>query len=110
MHQNYLQNSCIWVYNSCKQVSNLLKHILNVRDKILAGEGSIQAAKIKVKQWVINGKFNSKVAYEFFSPQKLPHTWPKLVWHSSIVPRHSFIFVDGSEREVAEKGQSLRAH
>ncbi|GFZ03984.1 hypothetical protein Acr_16g0006080 [Actinidia rufa] len=48
MHQNYLQNSCIWDYNGYKQNSNLIKHVLNVRDKVLTEEGSIQAAKSRV--------------------------------------------------------------
>ncbi|GFS37673.1 cellulose synthase like D4 [Actinidia rufa] len=78
MHEKYLQNSCIWDYNGYKQDSNLMKHVLNVRDKLLTEEGSIQAAKSRVEQWVINGKFNSKAAYDFFRPRKLPLTWPNL--------------------------------
>ena len=73
---------------------------MNVRDKILIGEGIIQAAKIKVDQCVINGKFNSKAAYEFFRPRKLPLTWPNLVWHSNIIPRYSFILWLGMKERL----------
>ena len=44
-----------------------------------------------VEQWVINGKFNTKAAYEHFRPRGTNFTWPKLVWHSSLIPKHSFI-------------------
>ncbi|GFZ06736.1 hypothetical protein Acr_18g0009060 [Actinidia rufa] len=48
----------------------------------------VGAAKIKVDQCVINGKFNSKAAYEFFRPRKLPLTWPNLfllLLHAALV-------------------------
>ena len=80
-----------------------MKHILSARDKLLEEEGSIQAAKIRVEQWVVNGKFNSKAAYEFFRPRKLILTWPNLVWHSSIIPKHSFILWLGLKDRLQTK-------
>ncbi|GFS39914.1 hypothetical protein Acr_00g0065540 [Actinidia rufa] len=97
------EDTCIWEYNNRKQDSNLLKHILNVRDRILVEEGSSQAVRIRVDQWVINGKFSSKAAYEFFRPRKLPLIWPNLVWHSSIIPRHSFIIWLGLKERLQTK-------
>ena len=74
-----------------------------MRDRILVEEGSSQAARIRVDQWVINGKFNSKAAYEFFRPRKVSLTWPNLVWHSSIIPRHSFIMWLGLKERLQTK-------
>ncbi|GFY86576.1 hypothetical protein Acr_05g0002150 [Actinidia rufa] len=50
-------------------------------------------------QWEIS----SKAAYEFFRPRKLPLTWPNLVWHSSIIPRHSFIMWLGLKERLQTK-------
>ena len=90
IHQNYLQNSTIWDNNGRKQDSALMK-VLFIRDKILAVEGSMQAVKQIMEQWVSVGGFCSKAAYEFFRPRKGSLTWPKLVWISCITPKHSFI-------------------
>ena len=46
----------------------------------------------RLNQWASNGNLQSKLAYEFFRPRSAMITWPKLVWHSSITPGHSFIF------------------
>ncbi|GFS31692.1 RNA-binding KH domain-containing protein [Actinidia rufa] len=53
VHQNYLQNSFIWDYNGCDQDLKLMKHVLVIRDKILAEERSIQAARNRMDQWVV---------------------------------------------------------
>ena len=78
VHQNYLQNSFIWDYNGCDQDLKLMKHVLVIRDKSLAEERSIQAARNRMDQWVVNGKFNSKEAYEYFRPRGTNLTLPKL--------------------------------
>ncbi|GFZ14548.1 hypothetical protein Acr_24g0007380 [Actinidia rufa] len=54
-------------------------------------EGSLQAAKSRIDQWAIGDKFSSKAAYEYFRPQKIKLTWPKLLWHGCITPKHVFI-------------------
>ncbi|GFY93078.1 hypothetical protein Acr_08g0014740 [Actinidia rufa] len=54
-------------------------------------------------KWVINRKFNSKTSYDFFRPRKLPLTWPDLVWHSSIILRHSFIMWLGLKERLQTK-------
>ncbi|GFZ19928.1 laccase 12 [Actinidia rufa] len=74
-----------------KQESKLMKQLLVIRDKIQAIEGSTHAAISRLEQWAIDGKFSSKSAYEFFRPRKIKLTWPKLVWQTSITPKHSFI-------------------
>ncbi|GFZ00972.1 hypothetical protein Acr_14g0006070 [Actinidia rufa] len=66
-------------------------YISSWADKLLVAEGSLQAAKSRIEQWIIGGKFSSKAAYEFFRPQKIKLTWPKLVWHGCITPKHAFI-------------------
>ncbi|GFZ12259.1 hypothetical protein Acr_23g0006440 [Actinidia rufa] len=91
IHQNYLQDSNIWDYSGNKQESKLMKQLLVIRDKIRAMEGSTHAAISRLEQWAIDGKFSSKSAYEFFRPRKIKLTWPKLVWQTSIIPKHSFI-------------------
>ena len=51
IHQNYLQDSNIWDYIGYKQESKLMKQLLVMRDKILAMEGSTQAAISTMEQW-----------------------------------------------------------
>ncbi|GFZ05057.1 hypothetical protein Acr_17g0006290 [Actinidia rufa] len=65
------------------------------RAGILAREGSIQAAKIRVEQWVINGKFNSKAAYDFFKPWKLPLIWLNQGFDPHTDPAIDAAIVDG---------------
>ena len=91
IHLNHLQNSSIWDYNGRKQDSAMLRQVLSIRDKICELEGSMQAVGTRMEQWVLDGRFCSKAAYEFFRPRKGNLTWPKVVWHTSIIPKHSFI-------------------
>ncbi|XP_057460090.1 uncharacterized protein LOC130750511 [Actinidia eriantha] len=91
IHQNYLQNSYIWDYIGSKQDSKLIKHLLVIRDMMLSKEGSVHIAINRMELWARDGKFSTKAAYEYFRPRKINLIWPKLVWKSCIIPKHSFI-------------------
>ncbi|GFZ11471.1 hypothetical protein Acr_22g0008690 [Actinidia rufa] len=77
IHLNHLQNSSIWDYNGRKQDSAMLRQVLSIRDKICELERSMQAVGTRMEQWVLDGRFCSKTAYEFFRPRKGNLTWPK---------------------------------
>ncbi|GFS35290.1 hypothetical protein Acr_00g0038900 [Actinidia rufa] len=91
VHQHYLQNTSIWEYTGNKRDSAMMKQMLLIRDKIFAMDGSMQAVSNRMGQWVLEGRFHSNLAYEFFRPRKEIITWPKMVWSSCIMPKHSFI-------------------
>ncbi|GFZ03501.1 hypothetical protein Acr_16g0001250 [Actinidia rufa] len=78
VHQYYLQNTLIWEYTRKKQDSAMLKKVLLIRDKIYAMEGSMQAVNNRMGQWVLRGRFYSKLAYEYFRPRRGIITWPKV--------------------------------
>ncbi|GFZ07108.1 hypothetical protein Acr_19g0000450 [Actinidia rufa] len=61
-----------------------------IADYINSWAGSMQA-RHRMEQWASDGRFCSKTAYDFFRPRRVNLTWPKLVWHSCITPKHSFI-------------------
>ncbi|GFY91496.1 hypothetical protein Acr_07g0016920 [Actinidia rufa] len=71
--------------------SNDETNALYPRYKIFAMEGSMQAVSNRMGQWVLEGRFRSKLAYEFFRPRREIITWPKMVWSSCLMPKHSFI-------------------
>ncbi|GFZ05500.1 hypothetical protein Acr_17g0010720 [Actinidia rufa] len=69
----------------------MMKQVLLIRDKIFAMERSMQAASNRMGQWVLEGRFCSKSAYEFFRLRREIITQPKMVWSSCIMPKNSFI-------------------
>ena len=74
-----------------------------LRDEIIQSEITIERAILKLDQWAPNGKFQSRLAYEFFRPRGAKLTWPRLVWHGSIIPRHSFILWLGLKDRLLTK-------
>ncbi|GFZ19979.1 hypothetical protein Acr_28g0006840 [Actinidia rufa] len=56
-------------------------------------------------QWSPNGKFQSRLAYEFFRPKNAKLAWPKLVWHVAIIPRHTFILWLGLKDRLLTKNK-----
>ena len=62
-----------------------------LRDEIIVAEHNVEGATQRINQWTSNGKFNSRIAYEYFRPRRAKLAWPKMVWQSFITPKHSFI-------------------
>ncbi|GFY93673.1 hypothetical protein Acr_09g0001190 [Actinidia rufa] len=91
VHQIYLNRRSFWEYKNRHEDSPLLKQVVTLRDELIEAEGSLENAVQRLNQWAPNGEFQSKLAYEFFRPKGATVTWPKLVWHNSITPKHSFI-------------------
>ncbi|GFZ00486.1 O-methyltransferase family protein [Actinidia rufa] len=91
IHQRYMKGGSFWEYMPKHEDSPLIKQVMTLRDEIIGTEASVERAIIRSNQWVPNGKFYSRFAYEFFRPRRAKITWPKFVWHSLIIPRHSFI-------------------
>ncbi|GFS33832.1 hypothetical protein Acr_00g0030760 [Actinidia rufa] len=91
IHQIYMSHVNFWDYKNRHEDSPLLKQIVALRDEIIETEGSIENAILRLNQWAPNGQLQSRLAYEFFRPRIAKNAWSKLVWHSSITPKHSFI-------------------
>ncbi|XP_057473990.1 uncharacterized protein LOC130762326 [Actinidia eriantha] len=70
---------------------------------MLSTEGSMQVAIDKLASWVIEGKFSTRSAYEYFRPRKNNLTWPKLVWKSCFIPQHSFILWLGLKNRLLKR-------
>ncbi|GFZ03718.1 hypothetical protein Acr_16g0003420 [Actinidia rufa] len=79
VHQIYMNNRSFWEYNSEDNV-----------------EGAIQ----RINQWTSNGDFQSNKAYDYFRPRRAKLAWPKMVWHSVITPKHSFILWLGLKEKL----------
>ena len=90
VHHIYMKRSNFWDYQNKHEDSPLLKQIVALRDEIMEVEETLDKAKQRLSQWAPNGIFQSKIAYEFFRPKSAVLAWPKLVWHSSIIPRQAF--------------------
>ncbi|GFZ03541.1 hypothetical protein Acr_16g0001650 [Actinidia rufa] len=104
------QNRSFWEYIPKHEDSPLIKQIIALRDEILAAEHSVERALQRMNQWAPNGELQSRLAYDYCRPRSAKLAWPKLVWHSSITLRHSFIFVTGPVRSSSDKGQAARIH
>ena len=89
--QIYLKGDPFWEYIPAKQDSQILRHLAQIRGRIISEEGSQQAALDRMQQWITLEKFNVKASYEFFRPKGMKAYWTKVVWHRSIMPKHSFI-------------------
>ena len=103
VHQIYMKGDCFWGYTTKNADSPLIKQIMILRDEIIEAETSIEHATHKMNQWAPNGKFQSRLAYDFFRPRSAKITWPKLVWHGSLIPRHSFILWLGLKNRLLTK-------
>ncbi|GFS37427.1 phytochrome and flowering time regulatory protein [Actinidia rufa] len=104
VHQVYLKGGCFWEYKNKHSDSPLLKQIMILRDEIIGAE-TVERASLTLHQWAPNGKFQSRLAYEFFRPRNAKLTWPKLVWHAAIIPRHSFILWLGLKDRLLTKNK-----
>ena len=98
-----MKGGCFWGYKNKHVDSPLLKKIMILRDEIIGAETTVERAAIRLNQWAPNGKFQSKLAYEFFKPRSTKFTWPNLVWHVAIIPRHSFILWLGLKDRLLTK-------
>ncbi|XP_057469633.1 uncharacterized protein LOC130758700 [Actinidia eriantha] len=88
----------LWEYQNKHEDSPLLKQVIALRDEIIATEETVKKAIHRLNQWASNGELQSKLAYEFFRPRRAKITWPKLVWHSSITPKHSILWLGLKDR------------
>ncbi|GFS40281.1 hypothetical protein Acr_00g0067560 [Actinidia rufa] len=66
---------------------------------------TVERASLTLHQWALNGKFQSRLAYEFLRPKNAKLTWPKLVWHATIISRHSFILWLGLKDRLLTKNK-----
>ena len=98
-----MKGGCFWGYKNKHADSPLLKQIMSLRDEIIGAETTLERAAIRLNQWAPNEKFQSRLAYEFFRPRSAKLTWPKLVWHAAIIPRHSFILWLGLKDRLLTK-------
>ncbi|XP_057486591.1 uncharacterized protein LOC130772740 [Actinidia eriantha] len=78
----------------------LIKQIISLRDEIIAAEDNVDGAIQRINQWTSNGEFQSKKAYDYFRPRRVELAWPKMVWHSVITPKHSFILWLGLKEKL----------
>ncbi|GFZ14571.1 hypothetical protein Acr_24g0007610 [Actinidia rufa] len=69
----------------------MVRYLSEIKDKIRTVEGSSQAAQDRLNQWATKGSFNVKACYDFFRNKGTNLYWTKIIWHSSIMPKHSFI-------------------
>ncbi|GFS34515.1 hypothetical protein Acr_00g0034340 [Actinidia rufa] len=53
--------------------------------------GTVEEAIQRLNQWTSNEELQSKLTYGYLRSRSAKLTWPKLVWHSSITPKHSFM-------------------
>ncbi|GFY83129.1 hypothetical protein Acr_02g0013690 [Actinidia rufa] len=51
INQVYMKNTSFWDYTPSKQDSQMVRQLSVIRDKIIAAEGSRQAALDRIKQW-----------------------------------------------------------
>ncbi|GFZ21539.1 hypothetical protein Acr_29g0007010 [Actinidia rufa] len=100
VHQIYMNNRSFWEYNCKHGDSPLIKQIISLRDKIIAAEDNAEGAIQRINQWTSNGDFQSKKAYDYFRPRRAKLAWPKMVWHSVITPKHSFILWLGLKEKL----------
>ncbi|XP_057461129.1 uncharacterized protein LOC130751551 [Actinidia eriantha] len=95
-----MRNSGFWDYTNKHGDSPLIKQIILLRDEIIAAEQSVEGAIQRINQWNSNGKPNSRLAYEYFRPRRAKLAWPKIVWQSFIMPKHSFILWLGLKEKL----------
>ena len=105
VHQRYMKGGSFWEYKPKHEDSPFIKQVMTLRDEIIGAETSVERAIIRLNQWAPNGKFHSKFAYEFFRPRSAKITWPKFVWHSPIIPKHSFILWLGLKDRLLTKNK-----
>ncbi|GFY81235.1 hypothetical protein Acr_01g0010440 [Actinidia rufa] len=103
VHQIYMSNSNFWDYKVKHADSPLLKQVIALRDEIIASEESVEGAIQRVNQWTTNGEFQSKEAYDYYRQKRAKLAWPKMVWHNSITPKHSFILWLGLKDRLLTK-------
>ncbi|GFY92706.1 pyruvate decarboxylase-2 [Actinidia rufa] len=90
VHHIYIKRTSFWEYVPAKQNSQMIRQLAQIRD-IATIEGSLPAALIRMQQWTSSGKFNTKACYDFFRSKGANICWTNLVWHHSLLPKHSFI-------------------
>ncbi|GFZ12807.1 hypothetical protein Acr_23g0011920 [Actinidia rufa] len=91
MNQVYIRRDNFWEYVPAKQDSQMVKQLADIRDKVVMEVGSNRVALDTLHKWVSMGKFNVKAAYEFFRVKGPKVCWTKIVWHRSLMPKHSFM-------------------
>ena len=69
----------------------MTRQLAIIRDKIAIEEGSNSAALGRLQQWADISKFNVKACYEFYRAKGSKLCWAKMVWHRSLMPKHSFM-------------------
>ncbi|GFZ16285.1 hypothetical protein Acr_25g0006940 [Actinidia rufa] len=109
VHQRYMKGCCFGEYMTKHEDSPLIKQVISLRDGIIQAETSVERTITRVNQWASDGKFHSKLAYEFFRPRSAKITWPKFVWHAPIIPRHSFILWLGLKDRLLTKNKLQRS-
>ncbi|GFY97543.1 hypothetical protein Acr_12g0000840 [Actinidia rufa] len=92
VHHVYTKESPFWDYTPSKEDSQTVKFLVTIRYKIVTEEGTKLAALDRLQSWVEQESFNVKKAYDFFRSNGAKPCWTKVVWHRSIMPKHSFIF------------------
>ena len=87
----YLKGQPFWEYSPTRQDSQMIRQLAQIRDKIVAEEGPCLAALNRLQLWIAQGNVNVKASYEFFRPKAMKVHWTKVVWHRTLLPKHSFI-------------------
>ena len=103
VHHIYMNNSSFWIYTARHADSPLIKQIIALRDEIIASEGSVSEATQTMNQWASNNEIKSKLAYDYFRQKTTKLVWPKMVWHKSITPKHSFMLWLGLKDRLLTK-------
>ena len=98
-----MKRNSFWDYQKKHEDSLLLKQVIALRDEIIEAKGTLEIGIQRLNQWAPTGIFQTKLAYDFFRPKCAKITWPKLVWHSSIIPRQSFILWLGLKDRLLTK-------
>ncbi|GFZ00592.1 eukaryotic translation initiation factor 4E [Actinidia rufa] len=87
----YTKDTPFWEYVPKKEDSQIVRFLAQIRDKIMEVKGSSQAALGRLTLWAGTDSFNVKACYEFFRDSGGKPCWTKVVWHSSLMPKRSFI-------------------
>ena len=103
VHHIYMNSSSFWIYTARHADSPLIKQIIALRDEIIASEGSVSEATQTMNQWASNNEIKSKLAYDYFRQKTTKLVWPKMVWHKSITPKHSFMLWLGLKDRLLTK-------
>ena len=108
VHHIYLnRDSSPWEWNCVRDDSPLLKRLIAIRDRICRMEGSIDAARTRLSDWEIGGKFCVSRGYDYFRDKGRKLLWPGKVWSSFITPKHSFTLWLAARKRLPTKDRLL---